>query len=166
MSVQNYRDASSDMDHFDILPFIAVMLIVLATLLFVTMVMASINIGIGAGEGWIPMENSGTEKKSPVLAEWDGETIIIQRPTGKESISIGRNKDLWWNKSTLEFKSSELLKFMSEMNSQKDKSYVLFAVRPSGFENFQSLAAEFRSKGISIGYEPIEKGKRIKLIKD
>jgi len=161
--LRNFHESYSDSDHFDILPFIAVMLIVLATLLFVTMVMASINVGIDAGEGWVPISETGNDDKTPVLVEWNGEAIIVQKPSGNESIFLGRNKYLWWVKPDVKFESVKLLKFMSEMKSKKD-SYVLFAVRPSGFENFQALAAEFRAKGISIGYEPVEQGKRIKLI--
>ncbi len=159
------HESYADDDHFDILPFIAVMLIVLATLLFVTMVMASINVGIDAGEGWVPVQDPGTDNKMPVLVEWNGEAIIVQKTTGNKSIFLGKNKYLWWSKANPKFESVELLNFMNEMKSKGDKYYVLFAVRPSGFENFQSLAAEFRTKGITIGYEPVEQSKRIKLIK-
>jgi hypothetical protein len=43
---------SAEQDHFDLLPFIAIMMCLLGTLLLVTITIAVINIGIGAGEGW------------------------------------------------------------------------------------------------------------------
>ena len=160
------HESYSEDDHFDILPFIAVMLIVLATLLFVTMVIASINVGIDAGEGWVPIQEKDSENKTPLLVEWDGESILIQKPTGSERIFLGRDKELWWSNANPKFEKAKLMQFINSIQSVENKKYVLFAIRPSGFENFQSLAAEFRVKGISIGYEPVEQGKRIKLILD
>ena len=40
----------AEQDHFDLLPFIAIMMCLPGTLLLVTMSMAAINIGAGAGE--------------------------------------------------------------------------------------------------------------------
>ena len=42
-------------------PFIAIMMCLLGTLLLVTMSMAAINIGAGAGEGWVPAPDSGAK---------------------------------------------------------------------------------------------------------
>jgi hypothetical protein len=149
-------------DHFDLLPFIAILMCLLGTLLFITMSVAAINIGPGAGEGWVPAATVNDTAKTPLLVEWDGETVIIQYSTGFKRISIGQKVRSWFN-SDGNFKSREMLNFLSEMKSQNSTTYVLFAVRPSGFENFQTLAAEFRSKGIDIGYEPIEQGKSVRI---
>ena len=43
---------SAEQDHFDPLPFIAIMMCLPGTLLLVTMSMAAID--VGAGEGWVP----------------------------------------------------------------------------------------------------------------
>jgi len=149
--------------HFDMLPFIALMMIVLATLLFITMTMASLNIGIGAAEGWIPSTKQGDNNKIPILVEWDGETAIIQKPTGWKHIDLGKTSRDWWAPPNWEFKNDEMLSFLNEMINKKETHYVLFAVRPSGFDNFSSLVSEFRNNNVNVGYEPIEQGKRIRL---
>jgi biopolymer transport protein ExbD len=148
-------------DHFDMLPFIALMMIVLATLLFITMTMAAINVGAGVAEGWIPTASAGNPK-IPILAEWDGEALIIHKPSGQERIFIGQETRQWFN-SDLGFKREELGTFIQEMTDNKDTHYVLFAVRPSGFGNFQMLASLFRKKDVSIGYEPLDQGKSVRL---
>jgi hypothetical protein len=51
-----------------------------------------------------------------------------------------------------------------EMKSKKKEVYALFAIRPSGFENFQSFLHEFRGRKISVGFEPIEQNKTVKLM--
>lgn len=153
---------ASDVGHFDLLPFIALMMIVLATLLFINMTLAAINIGAGAAEGWIPTIVPGEEHKEPVLVEWDGETVIIQTAKQPRQIHIGKQLQQWWN-SDWTFKNQELGEFLEQMSRTAKTRYVLFAVRPSGFENFQTLAAEFRNKGVSVGYEPVEQDKRIRL---
>lgn len=146
------------------LPYIALLMCLLGSLLLITMSMASINIGAGAGEGWISPLGSSDTKKTPLLVEWDGEKVSIQDPKGLKQISLGRETRTWWN-SNGDFKSREMLDFLEEMARQREGSYVLFAVRPSGFGNFQVMAHEFRTKKVDIGYEPIEQGKAVRLLR-
>lgn len=151
-----------DQEQFDLLPFIALMMIVLAVLLFITMAMASVNVGVGAAEGWIPTSTPEANSKVPILVEWDGETAIIQWPAGHQRITLGRDVRRWWN-SDWEFRNGEMRSFWNHLKSQTQTHYVLFAVRPSGFDNLQTLASEFRKAGVSVGYEPVEQGKRVQL---
>lgn len=152
----------TEQEHFDLLPFIALMMIVLAVLLFITMAMASINVGAGAAEGWIPTKTHEGNSKIPILVEWDGEMVTIQRPSGHKRIVLGKEVRQWWN-SDWEFRNDGMHDFWEEVKKQSNTHYVLFAVRPSGFETFQTLAAEFRNAGVSVGYEPVEQNKRIQL---
>ena len=77
------RQADQD-DHFDVLSFIALMMIVLAVLLFITMIMASINIGAGAAEGWIPAKNGGKQGTYALCGSSRG-----RRPRDKVVIQSG-----------------------------------------------------------------------------
>lgn len=160
--------SSHESDHFDILPFIAFLLIVLATLLFITMSIAALNVGAGAAEGWIPAA-SDKLSKNPVLIEWDGEAVIVQRPTGPERIVLGKDVPHWWNSdwdTDMTFRNLQMRAFLAEMVAKKEIDYVLFAVRPSGFPSFQALAMGFRKHGVSVGYDPIEQGKLVRLRKN
>ena len=162
MNVSSISRPRPEQEHFDLLPFIAIMMIVLAVLLLITMTMASLNVGAGAAEGWIPTKTQDANNKIPILVEWDGETAIIQKPSGHRRIVLGKEVRRWWN-SDWRFRNDEMREFWNEMKSQSDTHYVLFAVRPSGFRNFQALASEFRDAGVNVGYEPVEQSTRIQL---
>jgi len=153
---------SEDQDHFDLQAMVAVMLCLLGTLLLITMSMASINIGAGAAEGWVPSTSQYNSTKTPLLVEWDGETATIHHGAGFERITLGKEVGKWWN-SDYDFKNRKMLAFLNRMIEHSDSSYVLFAVRPSGFDNFQSLAQEFRAKEVEVGFEPIEQAKAVRL---
>ena len=152
------HNASSD--HFDLLPFIAILMCLLGSLLLITMSMAAIN--IGPVQGWIPSKDVNETTKTPLLVEWDGQTMTIQYPAGFKQIYLGREYMDWFD-SDVNFKSPEMLDFLKEMKDCNSTSYVLFAVRPSGFGNFQILANKFTTKKIDIGYEPIDQGKPVRL---
>jgi hypothetical protein len=149
-------------DHFDMLPFIGILMCLLASLLLITMSIASINIGPGAGEGWIPTANDTDTRRTPLLVEWDGSTATIQYPGRNKRISLGKEVKEWWD-SDWDLKNRDMLAFIKEMEGRKDTHYVLFAVRPSGFDNFQALVSQFRQKKIGVGFEPIEQTKPVRL---
>lgn len=154
-------------DHFDLLPYIAILMCTLGTLLLVTLCMAAINMGPGAGEAWIPTSDTNRVTRIPVLIEWDGEAATVQRDQTRERIRIGTRSIKLVDG---EFKIMEpdddrprLESLLAEMALKKNSHYALFAVRPSGFKSFLSLRSEFDDKEISVGYEPIPQGKTVKL---
>lgn len=61
------RKNSSD-EHFDLLPFIGLLMCVLGVLLFVTLSVAALALGPNASEGWLPLE-ADNKKKTPILVE-------------------------------------------------------------------------------------------------
>jgi hypothetical protein len=46
----------------------------------------------------------------------------------------------------------------------KATHYALLAVRPSGFDNFNVFANEFRNNDITVGSEPIAQHKPVRLL--
>jgi len=159
-------------DHFDLLPFIAILMCLLGALLLITISMTAFNLGPGAGEGWIPMKDTLKITKTPILIEWDGVTAVIHK----------QNKKIYaeWSNSTLlpvfqgdtyVYKSDStkldpmLWNIISELERERENKYALFAVRPSGFKNFYKFAGEFRNRNIDVGKEPMEQGKKVRLIR-
>ena len=146
---------STTSEHFDMLPFIGLLMCVLGVLLFVTLSVAALALGPNVKEGWLPIQSSD-HNKTPVLLEWDGKNAVIHRGNQLSSIEAfagGKNKP-------------ELSNFITEMVAKRNTHYVLFAVRPSGFENFQVLADRFREKRVDVGYEPIPQDKKVRLLKN
>jgi hypothetical protein len=159
-------------DHFDLLPFIAILMCVLGCLLLVTMSIAALSIGPGVGEGWVPTPNPKVAQKIPMLIEWDGSVATIHREGGGKvqvkwsapySLTFG---GLSPSIPTAEAGSEELQKLLEELSQKKATHYALFAVRPSGFNNFYQFSYQFRSRNIDVGYEPIKQEKAVRLLKE
>ena len=153
-------------DHFDLLPFIAIMMCVLGCLLLVTMSVAALSIGPNVGEGWAPTMDCASPGKTPVLIEWDGSNAIFHQDDGGKkqiAVTIDQSDD---NLSTqLEKRNrGELKQALDDLAAKTETHYALFAVRPSGFSNFLRFLALFRQRKISVGYEPIKQGKPVRLL--
>lgn len=164
-------------DHFDLLPFIAILMCVLGCLLLVTVSMSAISMGVGAGEAWIPAAKESDTRiakaKKPILVEWDGKSATFHLEEGRKKVAWQHPKgegvmdNLRHLLSSDTQRGSEGLQSIIEvLRARKDTHYVLIAVRPSGFSDFNRFAAEFRNRGITIGYEPIDQARAVRLMQD
>jgi biopolymer transport protein ExbD len=159
-------------DHFDLLPFIAILMCVLGCLLLVTMSIAALSIGPGVGEGWVPTRDRQTASKKPILIEWDGTTAIAHYEGRKLKLKWSKPSrirlgDSWFAlKEDSNADREELNKFLDDVAELNQTHYALFAVRPSGFGNFFQFADEFRNRKIDIGYEPIQQEKPVRLLRE
>lgn len=158
------RGSDSVEDRFDLLPYISILMCLLGTLLLMTMSMAAVYLK-NPGAVWITDSRSTEHSQTPVLVEWDGSAAVIRDRGRSTRIALGREARNWW-RSDGTFLNREMAAFVDDMASRRSSEYVLFAVRPSGFGNFQSLAHEFRSQKVSVGYEPIEQDKAVRLRSD
>ena len=129
---------------------------VLGVLLFVTLSVAAIAIGPNVKEGWLPIDEQ-QRKKIPILVEWDGQSAIIHDGDQSKLVQTFLNSEHKY--------IPELSTFLTAMVAKRKTHYVLFAVRPSGFEKFQLVADQFREKKVDVGYEPIPQDKNVRLLK-
>jgi len=176
------RGGRANEDHFDLLPFITILMAVLGTLLLVTMSLAAISVGPGLGEGWVPTaDDDNPSTKTAVLLEWDGTHVIAHWPDGKQTAKFvrryrirgkiyRRGEERPDGSAPLVEMDDEALgawdEILSRLEHKKEDQYALFAVRPSGFGNFHTMTREIRSRGIDIGYEPIEQNRPVRLIRN
>jgi len=165
----------SSADHFDLLPFIAILMCTLGTLLLVTLSMAAVNLGVGAGETWIPSEDSTRTTKIPVLFEWDGNTLVVDLEKGRVKIDIPFEQYIQAPDNSAEEKAAKAkvdegiaklnADVLADLARNNTTHYALIAIRPSGFHSFGGeLRALFEDRDISIGTEPIAQGKPVKLL--
>lgn len=59
--------------------------------------------------------------------------------------------------------SDTLLELLLTLKQNKDKEYLIVAVRPDGIETFQEVRGLIEKQGIDIGYEPIDQNWKIKI---
>jgi hypothetical protein len=166
--------ASKATDHFDLLPFIAILMCTLGTLLLVTLSMAAVNLGPGAGETWIPTPDASRPTKIPVLFQWDGNTLVVDRENVRTQIKIPLELYIQTPDGSQEEKAAKEQvdagfaqlesDVLEDLERQRETHYALFAIRPSGFNSFGGFRNRFQKRNISIGTEPIEQGKPVKMI--
>ena len=172
------RSQDENKDHFDLLPFIAILMCVLGCLLLVTMSIAALSIGPGVGEGWIPAQGTKDTAKIPRMIEWDGQNAVFHLDGGRKasvkydasnifSFTLPDNTRITLPSTSSSVKEGDgpsLDELLGDLVKDKNTHYALIAVRPSGFESFIRFAYLFRSRDIQIGYEPIEQEKSVRLL--
>jgi hypothetical protein len=171
------RSDSAASDHFDLLPFIAILLCALGCLLLVTISVAAISLGIGSNEVWIPVGGGAASKtkKTALLCEWDGSTATFHenrarlsltwKPPKTQEITLGGQTFVIPDEHQSD-PNPELNRKIEAIKARKDSLYVLFAVRPSGFATFNRFSSEFRRADITIGYEPLGQSRPLELRAD
>ncbi|MBN1395263.1 MAG: hypothetical protein JW959_09585 [Pirellulales bacterium] len=183
-----HTDTGGNADHFDLLPFIAILMCVLGCLLLVTMSMAAISVGVDVGkrgEGWTvagPVEEG--RRKTPVLIEWDGGAAVIHcddkkvavkwsQPSGVlvsrsvfgiDQATNGEDELIWVSLGEVPESDKEFHEQLKYLEGLRETHYALFAVRPSGFKTFNRFADEFRRLKIDVGYEPIRQERPVRLL--
>jgi hypothetical protein len=154
-------------EHFDMLPFIAILMCTLGGLLYVTMIVAALFLGPGATEIWVPDDRPGPAAKQPVLIEWDGRVATVHHGDGKvvapwdgqRSVAVQPDGSL----ALVVDEASPLGRTIAELARGRARQYALFAVRPSGFATFNRLADAFRQQKVDIGYAPVDQDRPVLL---
>jgi len=150
------REATTD--HFDLLPFISILMCVLDCLLLVTISMSAISMGAGATEAWsthgLGVAGKTVPSKEPILVDWDGKVATFQLPTRDLRGEWSAEKP----EGTPAFQGA-----LKNVEARKASSYLLVAVRPSGFATLLPLLDVLRTTGLDVGYEPVEQGRAVAL---
>src|SRR5947209_7863817 len=129
---------SEDADHFDLLPFIAILMCTLGCLLFTTLSVAALSLGTGAAEGWIPVVDPKRPHKTPVLIEWDERLTTIHRD---RRVIVARWSQAGWEALTGDTPAGsggaahpppEVRSLLDDLARHRETDYALFAVRPAG----------------------------------
>ena len=145
-------------DHFDLLPFISILMCVLGCLLLVTISMSAISMGAGATEAWsthgLGVAGKATAPKDPILVDWDGKVATFQLPMRDLRAEWSAEKP----EGTPAFQSA-----LKNVEARKASSFLLVAVRPSGFATLLPLLDVLRTTGVDVGYEPVEQGRAVAL---
>lgn len=162
---------SQNQDHFDLLPFINILMCTLGCLLLVALSMAALSLG-SAGEEWDFLASGDTKgrSKTAVLVEWDGTLLIahLDRDTVCAALAPPTTAAPGTASAATcppNSRKIELAALMQYFTDRRNTNYALIAVRPSGFAKFSDLQTAFADNKIEIGYEPIAQTKPVNLVK-
>ncbi len=65
----------------------------------------------------------------------------------------------------LDQKNSPLKKFLADVKNSGNSQYLIIAVRPDGYDVFKAVRAMAEIQKIDIGYEPIDRGWQLEVVK-
>ncbi len=129
---------------FSLFPFLGIMASVLGVLVMIVLCIAQI--AVGPGKGILPVAEASSAKR-PVYVEWDGDAVTIH-PVG--------DRVLWAAASAKEGQNDTPFgQLLAGTYEHREQQYLVFLVRPSGFDNFAAVEALVADWQIEFGYEPI-----------
>lgn len=140
-----------------------VLICTLGVMLFVLATVAAISLGAGKHVHIIPEFQRGTGHSSvPAYIEWDG-TYLIHHSTGSRTV-VGLGPDLdkfdgfqeAYDHIDGRISRTRLKTVFDRVIQHRREKYILVLVRPAGFSTFILIRGYIESKGIDIGYEPID----------
>lgn len=160
------RAISGTDEHFDLLPYVAILLCVMGCLLLVTLAYSAISLGTDSPEGWIISNDGQRSMPKPVLIEWDGKLATVHRGKSKETFQWLDDRSVNADGSPVGRTelTTEMKSLLDEFERQKASHYALFAVRPSGFDSYAAFSNSFRRRGIRVGAEPVAQQRAIHLL--
>lgn len=138
-------------DHFDLLPFINIMICVLGCMLIVTLSIAGLNLRT-PGVNWLVGGMCCKADGTPTLVEWDGMRLTAH--VGKGLFRFEPHQD------DGKIDLASVAGFIRHLPVDR-RRYVLLAVRPSGFGTLGDLQDAFRRFGIEIGSQPLEQEEQL-----
>ncbi|AFZ61241.1 hypothetical protein H6G54_02975 [Anabaena cylindrica FACHB-243] len=96
-------------------------------------------------------ENGQNQSKQPRYIECRSDGIVLY--PSEEFVSL----------TSLSLSYSSLQTLLTEVKTNRDKQYLIVAIRPDGIEVFKAIRTLIESEGIDIGYEPIDEGWTLKI---
>ena len=149
VAMSRYRHKSAEIT-MDLFPFLSILACTIGALILLIIVMTTQTMGnqqkvkiIAKQEG--DQKQGQDQSKSPRYLECSEKGVILY----PEKITI----------PSAQLKQNPALKtLLDQLSKNRDKEYLIVAVRPGGIDTFQTLRTLVESRGIDIGYEPFEDG--------
>jgi hypothetical protein len=151
-------DSLESNEHFDLLPFISIMMCTLGCLLLIALSMASLSLG-SAGEEWTT--NTKDSDKQPILLIWDG--TLLTADLGKDRLCVAWQPSEPTPTCPPGYRLATRADVLRYFADRRRTHYALVAVRPSGFANFDTLQQDLLDNRIETGSEPIAQTKQVRL---
>jgi len=145
-----HRSKSSKIE-LELFPFLSVLACTIGSLILLIIVISTETLDSNQ-EVTIIAKNEGgiNQKKQPRYIECKKEGIVIY--PSKELI---KKEDL--------NNSKKFRNFIQEIKANRDKEYIIVAVKPSGIDVFQEVRNLIEQEEIDIGYEPIQEEWQLKI---
>lgn len=146
------RRFSKNKTEVELFPFLSVLACTIGSLILLIIVISSQTLESNPEVTIIAKTEIGkNQQKQPRYIECNQDGVIIY--PSQEFVP----------KNALKNQDSKLLQFISEVEKNKEKEYVIVAIRPQGIEVFKEVRLLIEKAKIDIGFEPIEDGWTLKI---
>ncbi|MBL1209847.1 hypothetical protein [Geminocystis sp. GBBB08] len=147
------RRSKSSKIELELFPFLSVLACTIGSLILLIIVISTETLNNNPEVTIIAKTEAGgmNQKKQPRYIECKKDGVVIY--PSQEFVS----------KNQLSKPNSKLANFIQKIKNNKDKEYVIVAIRPNGINVFQQVRELIEKEKIDIGYEPIEEGWTLKI---
>ncbi|PPS44788.1 hypothetical protein [Chroococcidiopsis sp. TS-821] len=135
----------------ELFPFLSVLVCVIGSLILLIVVVTAQIASNQRQVTIVAREDGQNQAKVPRYIECRSDGIIIH----PEQSFVSREE--------INHAHSALQNLLAEVSLNKDKEYLIVAVRPDGIDVFQEVRALVEQQNIDIGFEPIDAGWQLKV---
>ncbi len=141
------RTISKQHTDIELFPFLSILACTIGTLILLIIVLTTQALNKQEVTIVAKGEEKGVNKtKSPRYIECRDDGVILH--PSKTFVPRADIRDA----------NSPIQKLIAELKANKDKQYLIVALRPNGIDMFNQIRNLVEGEGIDIGYEPIEYG--------
>lgn len=147
------RSISRQHTEVELFPFLSILACTIGTLILLIIVLTTqaLNKQEVTIVARTEEENGVNKTKNPRYIECKADGVIIY--PGEEFVSLEQ----------LDKPNSAMTKLLSQMEQNRDREYLIVAVRANGIDTFNLVRNRIESAKIDIGYEPIDANWQLKI---
>ncbi|OKH26342.1 hypothetical protein [Chroogloeocystis siderophila] len=135
----------------ELFPFLSVLVCVIGSLILLIVVVTA---QISTNQRQVTIvarENGQNQAKTPRYIECRSDGIVIYP------------EQTFVNREDINRSNSALQSLLAEVSFNRDKEYLIVAIRPDGIDVFQEVRTLVERQNIDIGFEPIDEGWQLKV---
>lgn len=147
------RSISRSSIQIELFPFLSVLACTIGTLILMIIVITSQMLGEEQKEVKIVArtEAGKNQTKNPFYIECRQDGIVIYpQQTFVSAQNIGQP-------------NSPFRQLLSRISQSRDREYIIAAIRPDGFQVFETARSLIEQEGINLGYEPFDRNWKLKV---
>jgi hypothetical protein len=152
----------------NLFPMFNLLLCTLGVLIFILITITIISMGTGKRIAITPAQIEGTKHdKEPVYLEWTGTEVVAHPSRDATRLGSDLHASETWGAVFAHLdgalQGTTAGRLIANVASSSGKQYIIVLVRPSGFQSFIGFRGYLESKGIDIGYEPVEQNWTVRM---
>jgi hypothetical protein len=129
----------------ELFPFLAVLACMLGTLILVVIIVSSSVLGTRRAITLVARDAQGQNLElKPNYVEVRGDGVLLH--PSQEFVP----------EAEIRRAGTPLSQLLQRVSQERQREYIIVAVRPDGFELFDVVRSQVERRGIKIGYEPID----------